>query len=266
MQPAVADRMYSFETRDNSGFDAENTTGGPGAAAKSFPTLGVVIPAYNEAKTIDLIISRVLAQKCVCELIVVDDGSVDGTAELVKGRAQKDPRVRAAFHVTNRGKGAAVRTGLQLSVAPILIIQDADLEYDPEDYDRLIEPILSRTADVVFGSRFLPNAKIVNPFWHTLGNKMLTFLSNMATNLALTDEATCYKVFRREILERITLKEDGFGFCPEFTAKVARLKAPICEVPVRYQGRTRKQGKKIRLRDGLGALRCIIQYNFFSSL
>ena len=226
--------------------------------------LAVVIPVYNEASTIGQIVKLVAAQKPVRELIVVDDCSTDGTWAVLQTLAAQDSRLRLFRHETNQGKGAALRTGFAQATAAIVIIQDADLEYDPTEYYLLLKPILAGQADVVFGSRFLGHGPHrVLYYWHSLANKFLTTLSNMATNLNLTDIETCYKVFRREVLQRLTLEEDRFGFEPEITAKVSRLGVRIFEVPISYYGRTYEEGKKITWRDGLSALRCIIRYNLF---
>ncbi len=196
------------------------------------------------------------------EIIIVDDCSTDGTADIL--RQVNNGRVRVFFHEKNQGKGVALRTGFQKAKNDILIIQDADLEYDPRDYPRLLEPILDGRADVVYGSRFGGDGphRVVF-FWHMVGNKLLTFLSNMLTNLTLTDMETCYKAFTRQVLEQITLAEDRFGFEPEFTAKVAKLGVRIYEIGISYSGRGYKEGKKIKWKDGFSAIRCIIRYNLF---
>lgn len=221
------------------------------------------MPVYNEAATIAKVIEVVLAQKPVQELIIVDDASRDGTWELLQGI--RDSRARIFRHERNQGKGAALRTGIAQARAPIVMIQDADLEYDPAEYHLLIKPILMDKADVVFGSRFSGGGPHrVLYFWHSLGNKALTTISNMATNLNLSDMETCYKVFRREIIQQIQIEEDRFGFEPEITAKVSHLRGiRIFEVPISYYGRTYAEGKKIGWRDGLSALRCIFKYNLF---
>ena len=230
------------------------------------PCLSVVMPVFNEATTVADIVKVVLAQRPVQQLVIVDDASVDGTAEVLKALASGDPRVKLVQHKQNQGKGAALRTGFTHATAPIVIVQDADLEYDPAEYFRVLNPILLGKADVVFGSRLLGGggAHRVLYFWHALGNRALTTFSNMATNLNLTDMETCYKVFRREVLQRITLREDRFGFEPEITAKVARLKVRVYEVAISYHGRTYAEGKKIGWRDGVRALWCIVKYSFLS--
>jgi glycosyltransferase involved in cell wall biosynthesis len=230
------------------------------------PCLSVVMPVYNEATTVADIVKVVLAQRPVQQLVIVDDASVDGTAEVLKALASGDPRVKLLQHKQNQGKGAALRTGFTQATAPIVIVQDADLEYDPAEYFRVLNPILIGKADVVFGSRFLGGggAHRVLYFWHALGNRALTTFSNMATNLNLTDIETCYKVFRREVLQRITIRENRFGFEPEITSKVARLKVRVYEVAISYHGRTYAEGKKIDWRDGMRALWCIVKYSFLS--
>jgi glycosyltransferase involved in cell wall biosynthesis len=225
--------------------------------------LGVVMPVYNEEKTIHLIVQRVLARPEVGELVMVNDCSQDGTWQCMQELAKSDPRVRIFAHEVNQGKGAALRTGFEKVNAAIVIIQDADLEYDPDEYPNLLVPILIGRADVVFGSRFLGSGMHrVLYFWHYLGNKFLTLLSNMFTNLNLTDMETCYKVFRRDILRQITIQENRFGFEPEITAKVAKLRVPIYEVSISYYGRTYEDGKKIGWRDGVRAIWCIVKYRF----
>ena len=220
------------------------------------------MPVYNEAATVADIIRVVLEQPCVAELIVVDDASRDGTWEALQ-KLPPDPRVRTYRHEVNQGKGAALRTGISKATAKLVIIQDADMEYDTAEYPVLIQPILANRADVVFGSRFNgAGAHRVLYYWHSIGNKLLTTLSNMATNLNLSDMETCYKVFRREIIQAIPIQEDRFGFEPEITAKVARAGVRIYEVPISYYGRTYAEGKKINWRDGVRALVCILKYNF----
>jgi len=219
------------------------------------------MPVYNEAQTVAEVIRTVLAQPMVAELICVDDCSRDGSLDVLQKLAATDPRMRVASHDVNQGKGAALRTGIALATAPLVIIQDADLEYDPREYPRMLEPILENRADVVFGSRFTGSeAHRVLYFWHSVGNNFLTLLSNMFTNLNLTDMETCYKAFRREIIQKITIEENRFGFEPEITAKVARTGVRIYEVSVSYHGRTYAEGKKIGWRDGFSAIRCIVRY------
>ena len=225
--------------------------------------LSVVIPVYNEQRFVRTIIDRVLAidmEGLEKELIVVDDGSVDGTREQL--RELDIPGVSVAFHETNRGKGAALRTGFARATGDIVLIQDADLEYNPEEYPVLLAPILSGHADVVYGSRFLGGPHRVHLFWHMVGNRFLTLLSNMMSNLNLTDMETCYKVFRRQVLDGLTLRSNRFGFEPEFTLKVARRGWRVYEVPISYHGRDYAEGKKIGWRDGVSAIYTIIKYRF----
>ena len=226
--------------------------------------LSIVIPCYNEAKTIRQIVDRVRASPIAeKEIIIVDDCSRDGTRDLL--RREIAPLVdKIIYHEVNRGKGAALRTGFAAVTGDIVLVQDADLEYDPREYPKLIKPILDGQADVVFGSRFMgAEAHRVVYFWHMVGNKLLTLLSNMATNINVTDMETCYKAFRREVLQKITIEEDRFGFEPEITAKVARLDCVIYEIGISYYGRTYKEGKKIGWRDGFRALYAIVKYNLF---
>lgn len=224
--------------------------------------ISVVIPVYNEREYILAIIDRVKDVGLAEEIVIVDDCSTDGTGEALA--ALNDPLLKVYFHERNRGKGAALRTGFSKACGDIVIVQDADLEYDPQEYPRLIKPILDGNADVVYGSRFAGGeAHRVVYFWHMMGNKFLTLLSNMFTNLNLTDMETCYKVMRREFLQRITLEEDRFGFEPEITAKLARLDARIYEVGISYHGRSYHEGKKVNWQDGFSALRCIVKYNLF---
>jgi len=222
------------------------------------------MPVYNEEETIHLIVERVLARPEVGELVMVNDCSIDGTWQRMQEIAKTDPRVRIFTHEVNQGKGAALRTGFAQANCDIVIIQDADLEYDPDEYPNLLLPILTGRADVVFGSRFLGSGMHrVLYYWHCVGNRFLTLLSNMFTNLNLTDMETCYKVFRRDILKQITIEENRFGFEPEITAKVARLRVPLYEVSISYYGRTYEEGKKIGWRDGIRAIWCILKYNLF---
>jgi glycosyltransferase involved in cell wall biosynthesis len=225
------------------------------------------MPVYNEAGTVATVIKTVLDQPAVAELLVVDDCSHDGTGGILKGIAAADGRIRLFSHEFNQGKGAAIRTGIGKATAPIVLIQDADLEYDPAHYPELIGPILSGKADVVFGSRFSgAGAHRVLYYWHSVGNRFLTALSNMATNLNLSDMETCYKAFRREVVQAVEIEEPRFGFEPEITAKIAQLGARLYEVPISYYGRTYAEGKKISWKDGVQALHCILKYNFFKRL
>ncbi|HEV2438000.1 MAG TPA: glycosyltransferase family 2 protein [Verrucomicrobiae bacterium] len=229
------------------------------------PCLAVVIPVYNEAPTVAHVVKTVLAQPAVRELIVVDDGSNDGTWAALQPLARADGRIRLFRHEINQGKGAALRTGFAQATAPLVVVQDADLEYDPAEYSLLINPILAGKADVVFGSRFTgSSAHRVLYFWHSLGNRILTTFSNMATNLNLTDMEAGFKAFRREVIQKIRIQEERFGFEPEIVAKVSRLKVRIYEVAISYHGRTYAEGKKVGWQDGVSALRCIVKYNFFA--
>jgi glycosyltransferase involved in cell wall biosynthesis len=222
--------------------------------------LSVVTPCFNEAATIEEVAARVLASPYTAEFIIVDDGSTDGTLELA--RAMADPRIRVISQVPNQGKGAALRRGFAAARADFVIVQDADLEYDPQDYDEVLGPLLEDKADVVFGSRFLggrPHRVLY--FWHAVGNRLLTMASNMFTNLNLSDMETCYKAFRREVIQSITIEEDRFGFEPEITAKLARGGWRIYEVGISYSGRTYAEGKKIGWKDGIRAMYCIVRYS-----
>ncbi|WP_396623429.1 glycosyltransferase family 2 protein [Luteitalea sp.] len=225
--------------------------------------LTVVIPVYNEVHTLLHLIDRVQAVALEKDIVLVDDCSTDGTRDLLRGTAFP-PNVRVLYHERNQGKGAALRTGFAAATGDLVIIQDADLEYDPEEYPKLIAPILQGRADVVFGSRFAGGeVHRVLYFWHSVGNKFLTLCSNAFTNLNLTDMETCYKVFRREVLQQITVEENRFGFEPEITAKIAKQRVRIYEVGISYAGRTYEEGKKIGWRDGVRALWCIVKYNWF---
>ena len=231
----------------------------------ALPCLAVVIPVYNEAPTVAHVVKTVLAQAPVRELIVVDDGSNDGTGAALQPLARADERIKLFRHEINQGKGAALRTGFAQVTAPLVVVQDADLEYDPGEYSLLINPILAGKADVVFGSRFMgSSAHRVLYFWHSLGNRILTTCSNMATNLNLTDMEAGFKAFRREVIQQIRIQESRFGFEPEIVAKVSRLKVRIYEVAISYYGRTYAEGKKVGWQDGVSALRCIVKYNFFA--
>ena len=223
--------------------------------------VSVVIPVFNEVATIRPLLERVRAVPMSKEIIVVDDGSTDGTRDVLGGLAGGE--VVVVLHERNRGKGAALRTGFGRVTGDVVIVQDADLEYDPVEYPRLLKPIQDGLADVVYGSRFGGETHRVLFFWHYVGNRFLTTLSNMFTNLNLSDMETCYKVFRAEILGRMRLRADRFGFEPEFTAKVARLHCRIYEVPISYHGRGYEAGKKITWKDGIAAIGCIVRYRFF---
>ena len=251
-------------------------------ADKSRPKLSVVIPVYNERNTIEHVLRQVQAVDISKEIIVVDDGSTDGTRELLhtlvkthstpgrvvmtsphRGDQLRTENIRVFFQDKNTGKGAALRRGFREAWGEIVLVQDADLEYDPQDYYKLLEPIERGMADVVYGSRFLGGPHRVLYFRHYVGNRVLTTLSNLLTNLNLNDVWTCYKVFRREVLHTIELKEDRFGFEPEITAKVAKGCWRLYEVPISYWGRTYAEGKKITWKDGLTGLWCILRYNLF---
>jgi glycosyltransferase involved in cell wall biosynthesis len=222
--------------------------------------LSVVIPCFNEAAAIETLLQRVLEAAATREVVVVDDGSTDGTRELLA--RVTDPRVRVILQPANRGKGAALRRGFEAATSPYVIVQDADLEYDPADYPALLRPLLDGRADVVYGSRFVSGGPHrVLYYWHSVGNHVLTTLSNMFTNLNLTDMETCYKVFRREVIQGLDLCEDRFGFEPEVTAKLARGGWRIYEVGISYNGRTYAEGKKIGWVDGWRAVYCILRYS-----
>lgn len=225
--------------------------------------LSVIIPVYNEESTIRQVVQKVQEAPYEKEIIIVDDGSKDGTRDQITQIS--DSNVIKVFHEKNQGKGAAIRTGCSKASGDIILIQDADLEYDPTDYPQLLEPIFQDRADVVFGSRFLGGGPHrVLYFWHSFGNRLLTLLANMLNDLNLSDMETGYKVFNREVLNAITIRSDRFGFEPEFTAKVARKKFRIYEVPISYHGRGYKEGKKITWRDGVAALFWIFRYRFFN--
>lgn len=249
-------------------------------AALPNPKVSIVMPVYNERATIEEILRRVLDTEMPKEVIVIDDASTDGTRQMLKEielRQASGEREAAAqdggdtiplgalrffFQEANQGKGAALRRGFREATGDVVLVQDADLEYDPRDYGKLLEPIIEGRADVVYGSRFLGGPQRVHYFWHYCANRFLTLLSDIFTNLKLTDMETCYKVFRREVLQGIVLKSDRFGFEPEITAKIAKRKWRVYEVPITYAGRTYEEGKKITWRDGLHALWCIIRFSF----
>jgi glycosyltransferase involved in cell wall biosynthesis len=225
-----------------------------------------VIPVYNEKLTIDEIITyvkKVKLDNITIEIVIIDDGSTDGTKERLDIYAH-DPEVYVYHHEKNMGKGAALKTGFKKVTGDIVIIQDADLEYDPNEYSNLIKPIIKNKADVVYGSRFRSGKEMrVLYFWHTVGNKLLTMLSNMFTDLNLTDMETCYKVFKRDVIQSINIEENRFGFEPEITAKISKKRCRIYEVGISYSGRTYEEGKKIGWGDGMHAVWCIIKYNLF---
>lgn len=244
-------------------------------------SLSVVIAAYNERPFIEEILRRIQAIGRTEEIVVIDDGSTDGTrewlaemqrhqqagvqeAEILAGQARlRLDNIRFLFQDRNQGKGAAIRRGFSAATGDILLVQDADLEYDPRDYAKLLEPILDGRADVVYGSRFLGGPQRVHLFWHYAGNKLLTLLSDMLTNLNVSDMETCYKVFRREVIQDLRLRSNRFGFEPEVTAKIARGRWRVYEVPISYAGRGYEEGKKITWRDGVVTLYCILRYRFF---
>jgi glycosyltransferase involved in cell wall biosynthesis len=225
-------------------------------------TLSVVIPIYNERATLRTIVARVLDVPLDIELVCVDDGSSDGSREMLGELADRHPQMRVVLQPRNMGKGAALRRGIQEATGDYVVIQDADLEYDPKEYSILLEPLVQGRADVVYGSRFMggrPHRVLY--FWHSVGNWLLTLLSNCVTNLNLTDMETCYKVFRREIIQSIPLEEDRFGFEPEVTVKIAKLRLRVYEVGISYSGRTYEEGKKIGWKDGVRAIWCLIKYS-----
>ncbi len=226
------------------------------------PKLSVIIPVYNEADTIRKVLERVEKVAIDKEIVIIDDASSDGTREVLKGLEGR-PGIRVFYHQQNRGKGAALRTGFKNARGDIVLIQDADLEYFPEEYPELVEPIEQGWAEVVYGSRFLGRKHRVLYFHHYMANRFLTFVSNVFTNLNLTDMETCYKVFRRDIIQSIEIRQDRFGFEPEITAKIARRKLRVFEIPISYNGRTYAEGKKINWKDALKALWCIFRYSMF---
>jgi glycosyltransferase involved in cell wall biosynthesis len=223
--------------------------------------LSVVMPVYNERATLREVVARVLAVPLDIELICVDDGSQDGSREILAELGDRYPQVRILLHPKNMGKGAALRRGIQESTGDFVIIQDADLEYDPAEYTRLLGPLIQGKADVVYGSRFIGAAPHrVLYFWHSVGNRILTLLSNALTNMNMSDMETCYKVFRREILQAIPIEENRFGFEPEITVKIAKRRLRVYEVGISYWGRTYEEGKKIGWKDGFRALWCLFKY------
>lgn len=234
-------------------------------------TLSIIIPVYNEEKTIHLILNKIkevkLTNNITKQIIITNDCSSDNTNEAIKSYIEKntDINIQLFEHNKNQGKGAAIRTGIGKASGEIVVIQDADLEYDPNEYNDLLNPFLNANADVVYGSRFIGgNPHRILFFWHTIGNKFLTFLSNALTNLNLTDMETCYKMFKRELIQSIVIKENRFGFEPEITAKIAKIKdVKIYEIGISYYGRTYSEGKKINWKDGFRAIWCILKYNLF---
>jgi glycosyltransferase involved in cell wall biosynthesis len=225
-------------------------------------SLSVVIPVYNERQTIDEILRRVLATGLVDEVIVVDDGSTDGTREHLREVAPSMPKVRLVFHETNRGKGAAVSTGIRAATCDLVLIQDADLEYDPRDYPVLLAPIQEGKADVVYGSRFLGAARRPTMFWHMVANKWLTFMTNILYNSILSDMETGYKLFRREIIQSIRIRSERFNFEPEITAKILKRRVKLFEVPISFNPREYSEGKKIGLWDAFEAVWALLRYRF----
>ncbi len=223
--------------------------------------LSVIVPVYNEVDNIEEILRRVKATQKAFEIIVVDDGSYDGTREML-ARLDGQDNVRVILHERNQGKGAAVRTGIQAAQGDVLLIQDADLEYDPRDYDKLLQPLIEGVADVVYGSRFLGGPRRVAMFWHMVANKLLTFLTNLLYDTILSDMETGYKVFRREVIQGMTLRANRFDFEPEFTAKVLKRRYRIFEVPISFNPRDYSQGKKIKLRDAFEAVWALLKYRF----
>jgi glycosyltransferase involved in cell wall biosynthesis len=227
--------------------------------------LSVVMPVYNEHASLQEVISRVLAVPLEIELIAIDDSSTDGSRELLTELQATHPQIQVLLQPKNMGKGAALRRGIQEATGDFIVIQDADLEYDPSDYPALLHPLLEGKADVVYGSRFLGSGPHrVLYFWHSVGNWALTLISNTLTNMNMTDMETCYKVFRREILQSILIEEDGFGFEPEITVKIAKRRLRVYEVGISYWGRTYEEGKKINWKDGFRALWCLLKYSLGS--
>lgn len=224
--------------------------------------LSVIMPVYNERATIEKIIQKVQASAFAKEIIIIDDCSSDGTRELLK-QYEGRPEFHIIYHARNQGKGASLRTGFEQAEGDFLVIQDADLEYDPEEYKVLLGPLIDGRADVVYGSRFLGGPHRVLYYWHYVGNRLLTIFSNALSNINLSDMETCYKAFRREVLQKIEVKSDRFGFEPEFTMKVAKNHYRIYEVPISYSGRTYQEGKKVTWKDGVKAIFALVWYRFF---
>ena len=230
------------------------------------PSLSVVIPVFNEHKTIEQVFDRVYNNQLVSEIILVDDCSTDGTFEIIENIVKKELpnkniKIKICQNKKNMGKGGALRSGFKLATSEVIVIQDADLEYNPKEYPNLILPIAENKADVVYGSRFLGGTRRVLFFWHYIGNKALTLMSNIFSNLNLTDMETCYKMFRRSTLEKFDLQSNRFGFEPEFTAKIAKANLRVYEIPISYDGRTYKEGKKITWKDGIAAFYHILYFN-----
>jgi glycosyltransferase involved in cell wall biosynthesis len=226
------------------------------------PNVSIIMPVFNERETLAEVVGEVVKQACVAELIAVDDYSTDGSREVLADLAAKYPHMRPLYHAENRGKGAALRTGIERATADIVLFQDADLEYDPADYPRLIQPICEGTADAVYGSRYIgQQGKREAYFGQYYANRFLTVLSNLLSGLALTDMETCYKAIRREIIQRINIEEDRFGVEPEVTAKLAAARVRFAEVPISYTGRSHSAGKKIGWKDGIAAVGCILKYS-----
>lgn len=222
--------------------------------------LSVIIPCFNEATTIERLLKKVLDQEMVGEVVIVDDGSTDDSVQIIT--SFMDLRIKLISQPYNKGKGSAINCGIKETTLDYVLIQDADLEYDPMEYSKLLKPILDGHADVVYGSRFLTSeTRRAVYFWHRVGNSILTILSNMATNIDLTDMETCYKVMKREVAIALNIKENRFGLEPEITAKIAAFKVPVYEVPISYYGRTYEEGKKIGWKDGVRAIYCILKYN-----
>ncbi len=258
-----------FATIEGKPMESSTATADPGrgrnAPRPKMKKLSAVVAAYNEAETIEELLRRVRQVELglEIEIVVVDDGSTDTTRQRIEAAQERDPAIKAVFHEHNQGKGAALRTGFALATGDAVVVQDADLEYDPQDYGVLLAPILDGRADVVFGSRFIGQTHRVLYFWHYLGNKFLTLLSNALTDINLTDMETCYKAFTRDALDGIRIRSNRFGFEPEITAKVAKKKCRIYEVPINYDGRGYEEGKKITWKDGLKAIFSILWFRVF---